>query len=86
MLDKLKAIKSILYMEQEAQNSQAGSTNQKLHKSPWGKECSNGRGDVHELGKFLSYCTQLAPLCGDFTKNKGKPRGRVERLSGLLTS
>ena len=38
LLDKLKAIKSIPYTEQETQNSWAGSRNWKLHKLPCGKE------------------------------------------------
>lgn len=67
LLDKLKASKSIPYMEQEGQNLGAGSINQKLCKLPRGREHSSGS-SVCELGKFASCCTQLALLWQEFYK------------------
>ena len=63
LLDKLKAIKSIPYMEQEVQNSWAGNTNWKLQKSPRIKEPCQGTTPgkmplVHALGKFPGYHKQ----------------------------
>ena len=62
LLDKLKAIKSIPYTKQEAHSSREGNTNQKMCKSPRGRECGSWGGDVHELGEFPSRHMQLALL------------------------
>ena len=54
-LDKLKAIQSIPYTEQEAQNLWVGSTNGKLHKRHhMAKNAAERGGDVNELDKFPS--------------------------------
>ena len=72
-LDKIKAIKSIPYIEQEAQNSRAGSTIQKLPKSPQGREHISGD-NVCKLGKFPSHNKQLALLWWGFYKKKNKKK------------